>query len=172
MGECRFRPRADVPFNRLPRVLFIANLLAIRTYGEEAFELCHFRMEREDPFGDPKACRQFVHIDRFIQEVVRTGFHPFIVVFLSSQGGEKDDIGILLLNMRPDHPAQIQTVNLRHHPVRDDELGPFRQERTPCSFAIFRGNDFVPHLPELGKQDQPGYIVVFGNEDFHGSYLA
>jgi hypothetical protein len=170
--KCRVAPLADIAFNGLPGVLVVADLLAIGAYGQEAFQQRHLCTQGEDPFRDDEARRQFVHIHRLVQEVVRAGVHRLQIVLLPRQGGEDHDVRVLRLHMRPDQPAEVQPVKFWHHPVGDDELGVVLQKQTPRGLAVFRGDDLVPQLPELCEQDQTGHVIVFSDKDLHALRLT
>ena len=133
------------------------------------FAVAQTRVQPEDALGHAHARRQRVLFKRLRDEVVRAGGHRFEVVRLPGARGQQNDVGIVRAPLRPDAAAEFQPVEVGHHPVRDDERKLAAVPCFPGFAAIGRLMHIVSKLPQRGVEQQPGDVVVIGDQNLHVS---
>src|SRR5213593_3169858 len=78
-------------------------------------------VKREDALGNAKPRLQLVEIEWFGDEIVGPGFHAFQVILLTNQSGDENDVRVPRLFSRTDAAAKLETVEIRHQHIRDDQ---------------------------------------------------
>jgi hypothetical protein len=92
--------------NLLPEIFVVANLLAIRTNGDQSLQLLNLRqglfqlldtgrqtsLQLDDARANPQPCAQFSPVKRLCEVIVSTSFRPLNNVFLPASESQQDQI--------------------------------------------------------------------------------
>src|SRR4051794_30109204 len=89
--KLRFGPVLDVLLDLRPRILLVADPLAIRADRKQPFELLDARLQPEDALRHPKPRLEGGAIDRLGDEIVGSRLHALQVASLPAERGEHDD---------------------------------------------------------------------------------
>ncbi len=113
-----------------------------------------------------QASQQFAFGDRLGKEVVGAAFQSGDHLGRPGFGGEKDGVNVVRQRGVTNLPAQFQTVDARHFPVGDEEVGTVRVDGVERLLAVGGGADRVARLLQpFGEKAQHGRIVV-DQQDF------
>ena len=144
-----------------PEALLLHDLLLAQ------LELDELPLEPEDPLRDAEPGVELVGIERLAGEVVRSRPHRLEVVLLPAQRGQEDDVGVPRPVLGADSAAELDAVEIRHHPVGDDQRHVLAVEDRPRLLAVCRRHDVVAELRQDLLENQPGRRVVFSDQDSH-----
>lgn len=144
-----------------PQALLLHDLLLAQ------LELDQLPLEAQDPLRDPEPGAELVRVKGLVGEVVGARAHRLEVVLLPTERGEQDDVGVPRAVLGADAAGELDAVEVRHHPVGDDERHVLALEDRPGLLPVRRGQDLVAELGhDLGK-DHAGRRVVFCDQDPH-----
>jgi hypothetical protein len=121
----------------------------------------------KDTSSHPQARHELFFLERFRDEVIRACLHSFEVIGSAGPGCEQDDIGETLACVRTNSTAELQTIELRHHPIANDDVLQVSLPYVPGIAAAFR---FVHGVAETGQsrtQEPTRDRVVISDQNFH-----
>src|SRR5271157_2655773 len=115
-----------------------------------------------------QARAQFAGIKRFGNVVVSPGLEPPDNVFKSPPSRNKDDIGPRIRH-RGAHPAaDVQAVDLRHHPIQHGDLGPLRPLQDTQGLPPIHSDQNLKSPTLQGRLDQVSRrSLIIGNQNSH-----
>ena len=129
--------------------------------GELAFEA-------QDALGGTQPDAQLLEVERLGQEVIGTRGHALDQVVLVVARGQEDEVGVMVPLHGADPSAELQPVDLGHHPVADDQTDRLALEDLPGLAAVAGRDDLMPPTSEQAPEDLPRVACIVGNQDTHG----
>ena len=129
--------------------------------GELAFEA-------QDALGGTQPDAQLLEVERLGQEVIGTRGHALDQVVLVVARGQEDEVGVMVPLHGADPSAELQPVDLGHHPVADDQTDRLALEDLPGLAAVAGRYDLMPPTLEQAPEDLPRVACIVGNQDTHG----
>src|SRR5258705_135049 len=98
---------------------------------------------------------ELIRVDRLGREVVRARFHRLEVALLPFQRGQQDDVGVPRAVLGADSTTQLEAVEVRHHPVGDDERHVILLENRPGLLTVRHRHDFMAEAGQALVANDP-----------------
>jgi hypothetical protein len=122
----------------------------------------------DQAFGDPQAGQHLLGLIGLGDEVVGAGLKAEGDVALFVAGAEDGDIRVFVGRAHADPPAQLDAVDLRHHPVEEhDPRGVGRLQELPGLVPVAGEQAFKARRADEGLHYGGREWVIVGDEDTH-----
>ncbi len=167
-GSCRhetgldFRPSFEVSFDH--RVGLAEFCVVVPEFPIALFQIL---LKPDDPFRCLQTRFKLCGIDRFRDEIVGTGGHPFEHRVGLVRCSHQADVDIVFEVFGPDFSTQLQSVHHGHPPVGEKEVDPFLLQDPPCLAAVRGAEDLVAHLAQSVHQQETRDVVVVRHETMY-----
>jgi hypothetical protein len=168
MAKTTARTLVDITFQLLPVITIVPDPFTVHADGKQLLQNLNLPVGIHNPFRHGQTHGEQFEIDWFGKEIVHPGPHG-IAEALATQidGGQKDEIRILLPGTPPDSLTQLQPVQPWHHPVTQNHTGRIRLKRRPSGIATTGDKHFVSVPFQTEPQAPGGSQVIFSEKDFH-----
>src|SRR6266487_3213656 len=123
-------------------------------------------MERDHPLRSHHPRRQVLHVEWLRQVVIGARLPTVQVVLLIAQRREQDEVGVRRVVLAHS-TAQLRSLDPRHEPIADDDVGALIAKDTPRLLAIARGNDDVALPLDQIDQQLANARVILGDQYPH-----
>ena len=110
---------------------------------ESAVPLLELPLKCEHALACREADAKLVDIGRFGQEIVGAGLHSLNQRTALLACSQQNDVGVAGASCRPRRPTELEAVDIRHHPVRDDEVDRVGLHDVQCFPTIRRFRDLI-----------------------------
>ena len=107
------------------------------------------------------ACPQVLRFKRFRHVVISAELQSLQTTLNSRLGGQKDNRNIIDIRILLNELRQFQTVHIRHHQVRNNQINRFLEENLLRLYAITRTHDVVVVAHDIDQEIAHVLTIIY-----------